>query len=541
LNFERKLKERTSQEIWQEYCGFLDLSIDEFMEIQYRLLQEQIDLLSGCGLGQRLLHGQVPKNVDEFRRMVPLTTYDDYADVLLMKRADMLPAPPVVWLQTTWESGCKPVKWAPYSEAMLDVYKNNIIAAMILSTSNEKGHFHVRSGYKALYALAPLPYATGLFPDLIDSEIKMKFLPPLKEARNMSFGRQSVEGFKLGLQQGMDMFFGMSGIIHRITQNFAQAAAGSGGMDWKSLLKISPAMMWRIARAKYFSARDNKPLLPKDLFHLQGFVCVGTDTELYKSDLERAWGRRPLEVMGGTEPACIATETWSRDGLAFFPDTCFYEFIPEQEMLRNLRDPSYTPRTCLMNELTANENYELVITVLKGGAFVRYRPGDVYRCVRLKNPVDGLDCPQFQYVDRVPTVIDIAGFTRITERSINNVIELSGIEVSDWFALKKYDDDKRSYMQMYVELSEKASCSPAACSSIMAEHLSIYFKLYDEDYGDLKHMLGIEPLSVQVLPRGTMAAFQRIHGEPIQKINASRRDELALLRLLDHVGEEVDA
>ena len=77
LNFEKKLKERTAQEIWQEYCGFLDLSMDDFMEIQYRLLQEQIDLLSKCGLGQRFFHGQVPKNADEFRRMVPLTTYED--------------------------------------------------------------------------------------------------------------------------------------------------------------------------------------------------------------------------------------------------------------------------------------------------------------------------------------------------------------------------------------------------------------------------------------------------------------------------------
>ena len=179
MNFEKKLKERTPAEIWQEYCGFLDLSMNDFMEIQYRLLQEQIDLLAKCELGQRFFKGQVPKNVDEFRKQVPLTTYEDYADILLMKRAEALPAPPVVWLQTTWESGCKPVKWAPYSEAMLDVYRNNIIAAMLLSTSDEKGQFHVRSGYKALYALAPLPYATGLYPDLIDNELKMKFLPPL--------------------------------------------------------------------------------------------------------------------------------------------------------------------------------------------------------------------------------------------------------------------------------------------------------------------------------------------------------------------------
>ena len=260
----------------------------------------------------------------------------------------------------------------------------------------------------------------------------------------MSFGQQSKVGFKLGVMQGMDMFFGMSSIIHRISKNFNIQSSG-GGIS--SLLKMSPVMLYRLLKAKYISKRDNRPILPSDLFHLQGFVCVGTDTELFKSDLEKAWGRRPLEVMGGTEPSCIATETWSKNGLAFFPDTCFYEFIPEQEMLHNLEDPSYTPRTYLMNELSANEKYELVITVLKGGSFVRYRPGDVYRCVRLSNSEDGLHFPQFQYVDRVPTVIDIAGFTRITEKSINQVISMSGIQIHNWFAMKKYDDDKRSYMQ----------------------------------------------------------------------------------------------
>ena len=531
MNFEKKLSTRTAQEIWQEYCGFLDLSMSEYMEIQYRLLSEQIDLLSKCGLGQRFFQGRVPKNVDEFREIVPLTTFEDYADILLLKRGDMLPAPPVLWLKTTWESGCKPEKWAPYSEAMLDIYRTNIIAAMILSTSDAKGQFHVRSGYKVLYGLAPMPYATGLFPDLIDAEIKMKFLPPLKEARTMSFGQQSKVGFKLGMQQGMDMFFGMSGVIHRITQTF-DLASGGGGAGLKALAKMSPVMMYRLTRALYLSKRDNVPVKPKDLFHLKGFVCVGTDTELFKNDLEKAWGRRPLEVMGGTEPSCIATETWSKDGLAFFPDTCFYEFIPEQEMMRNLKDPSYQPRTVLMNELRANQSYELVITVLKGGSFVRYRPGDVYRCVRLKNQEDGLDFPQFQYVDRIPTVIDIAGFTRITERSIENVIRLSGLEISDWFALKKYDDSKRSYMQMYVELSDRAAQSPAACSTVLAEHLGAYFKHYDSDYMDLKYMLGIDPLSVQVIPSGTMEAYRQKFGAPIAKINAPREDEAELLRLV---------
>lgn len=87
-------------------------------------------------------------------------------------------------------------------------------------------------------------------------------------------------------------------------------------------------------------------------------------------------------------------------------------------------------------------------------------------------------------------------------------------------------------MQMYVELADEAQQSALACSNVLREHLSIYFKYYDSDYEDLKGMLGIEPLSVTVLPRGTLQTFERNFGRRIRKINPSRQDEIEILRML---------
>lgn len=50
-------------------------------------------------------------------------------------------------------------------------------------------------------------------------------------------------------------------------------------------------------------------------------------------------------------------------------------------MERSLEDRGYRPRTCLMDEVRAGQEYELVISVLHGGAFMRYRIGDMYRCL----------------------------------------------------------------------------------------------------------------------------------------------------------------
>ena len=51
MTFEEKLKRCPPAEVWQEYCGFLSLSLPEYMDIQKRLLMEQVQLMSGCALG----------------------------------------------------------------------------------------------------------------------------------------------------------------------------------------------------------------------------------------------------------------------------------------------------------------------------------------------------------------------------------------------------------------------------------------------------------------------------------------------------------
>ena len=110
VKFEQKLKKLSQEEIWQEYCGFLDLSLEEYMQIQKRLMEEQIVLWSRSALGQRFLQGKELHSIAEFRQQIPLTTYEDYADILLQKQGYMLPDEPIIWIQTTWEGGRHPIK-----------------------------------------------------------------------------------------------------------------------------------------------------------------------------------------------------------------------------------------------------------------------------------------------------------------------------------------------------------------------------------------------------------------------------------------------
>lgn len=529
MSLSEQLQKQQYQEIWNQYCGFLDLNMEEYMNIQKRLMEEQISLWSNSTIGKTILKGKTPGNIEEFREMVPLTDYEDYADILLRKDGDSLPGNPVIWIQTTWEGGKHPIKVAPYTRSMLDTFRNNVVACLLLATSQEKGKFSYEEGDKMLYGLAPLPYATGLLPLLLGEETDIRFLPEVKEAVNMSFSQRNKLGFKLALQKDVELFFGLGSVAYAVSQSLASSGAGS--KDLASLLKCDPHMLYRMAKAKRLSKKENHPIRPKDLFGLKGFMVAGTDNRCYKDELEELWGIRPMEIFAGTEPSLIGTESWTRKGMYFFPDSCFYEFITEADMEKNEEDPSFVPHTLLMDEVIPGEIYELVLTVLKGGAFARYRCGDMYRCVGLSNREDGTRIPRFEYIDRVPSIIDIAGFTRISENGITSAIRLSGLPVHNWAAAKEFNENNRPFLHMYVEVEKGALAERAVSSEILKEILSTYFKYIDQDYRDLKKILGMDPLVVTILKCGSFGAYSEKYGKTLRHMNPSRRELAELIRM----------
>ena len=355
--FEEKLKRGMKKELWSEYCGFLDLDIDSYMQIQYRLMEEQIKLWTSSGLGKTLLGGKSVSSVEEFRAVMPLTDYNDYADILLSKRADMLPDEPIIWIQTTWEGGKHPIKVAPYTRGMLDIFRNNVIACMIMSCAEDAPNSTLKAAINAICA-GPLPYATGLFPVALDEELYIEFLPPVKEAVNMSFSERNNKGFKLGMNKGIDFFFGLGSVAYYVSTALSSITGGGTSQPDKSQSKsdqmtgvsVSPVAVMRYLRAKYRAARENREILPRDLFKLKGFMVAGTDNICYRDDLEYMWGVRPLELFAGTEPSCIGMETLDAQRIYLSPTPVFTSLYPSRDA-EKLSDPSYRPLTCLLNEV----------------------------------------------------------------------------------------------------------------------------------------------------------------------------------------------
>lgn len=497
------LKEGKTEELWQRCCGFIDLSLDEFMAIQKRLLLEQLELLKRCELGRYIVNGANPYTVEEFREQVPMTTYADYCPVLLEQREDTLPAKSILWVQTSGRSGEYPHKWVPISHRFWEEAGQNFSAIALFAACKERGDIPYKNGDKMLHAMAQIPCLTGTIAYKLEEELGWEFLPSLRESEEMSFEERVDKGFRLALSEGMAGFFGLAGVLVAIGEKFRQ---GSGNTKF-SQLPSQPRMLFRLAKGLIKSKLARRPMLPKDLWTLKIIASMGTDCTIYKERIKDLWGRAPLEVYGNSETAVIATQTWDYDGMVFFPNLNFLEFIPEKEHFKWQINHSYQPETVLLDEVKAGENYELVITNFHGGAMVRYRVGDMIRITALRNEKLNIDIPQMVFERRADDLIDL-GFMRLTEKVIWQAIENTGIPYRDWTARKEVG--KTAKLHLYLELDDNYIATEEDVAIAVYEQIK---KLEDglyiyKDLASLEKLIGFKPIEVTLLPTGVFSNYK---------------------------------
>jgi len=355
-------------------------------------------------------------------------------------------------------------------------------------------------------------------------------LPPLEEAEKMSFEARTELGFKQALTQGLDYFFGLPIVLVALGERLSQR---SDKVDMRSLLS-QPKVLLRLAKGLAKSKLARRPMLPRDLWSVSGIMCGGTDCVVLKEKINRLWGRYPLDTYSCTEAGIIATQTWDYDGMTFIPNLNFLEFIPEAEHFKWQLDPSYQPRTVLLDEVKAGENYEMVITNFHGGAMIRYRIGDIIKITSLSSEKLGIDIPQMAFERRADDIIDVAGFLRLTEKTIWQAVENTSIPYADWTARKEVAEGK-SVLHLFIELKDGYIASEEGMATAVLEQL----RKFDEGtfYGNLASTLDANPIEITLLPEGAFANYiaqRRAEGADLahlkpRHINPSDA-ELALLR-----------
>ncbi len=500
------LRQGRREELWQMCCGFIDLSLEQFMAIQKRLLLEQIELLKNCELGRKVMRGAMPTTMEEFREQVPLTTYGDYLPELAQKREDVLPAKVARWVRTSGKTGEYDVKWVPMSEDFLSEYEKVAGGIAIFTACTGRGDVsQVKEHQKTIYTVGSEEYGSWLICRLIQQALGYDMLPSSVEG--MSFQEKIKAGFEEALYQGLDAFGGLPSVLVAVGEQFKRQ---SGKTNIRPLLSHPKALL-RVTKGLVKSKLAHRPMLPKDLWSIKGIGGGGTDSTIFKKKVKELWGRYPLELYSGTEGGIYATQTWDYEGMTFVPNLDFFEFIPEREWFKWQLDHSYQPKTILLDEVKAGENYEIVFTNLHGGVLVRYRVGDIVRITSLRNEKLNIDIPQMVFERRADELIDIFGFGHITEKLIWQAIENTGIPYVDWTARKEIIDNKPA-LHIYIELKGNYIASEKAVAAAVYEEFqkldSIYgFNLYKFAYGDAARLLDLKPIQVTLLPQGAFPSY----------------------------------
>ncbi len=492
------LRRGDKEGIWKKYCGFLDLGITDYMDLQRKLLEHQMDMFAPSGLGARILKGKKPGSLDEFRKTVPFTTYKDYADCLLARNEAMLPEKPFTWVHTSGRSGEYEYKWVPYTRGLYEVGGDSSLACLILAAASRRGDVALKEGMTFPYLIAPPPYLSGVLTQRVLEIFDFVSLPPLEKAVGMGFQERTREAFGMALSEGLDFFFGVTSILLRISESFGNLGKG-GGMMGK--MKLTPKALLRIVKALARKIVHGGPLLPKYIWNVKGAMCGGMDTSIFLKKVVESWGIVPLEVYASTEMGVVATQTWSREGLTFFPEANFWEFIKEEDYRALMADPSLIPASYLMDEVLPGADYVLVGTNLQGGALVRYVLGDLVKIVSREDERGGVLLPQMSFTSRIDDVIDIGAFTRLTEKTVWRAIEGSGVPYEDW-SIRKESGAGGPILRLYIELRGSAPEPGVVASKI---HGSL--KSLDEPYRDLEVITGLKPLSVTVLAKGTFRRY----------------------------------
>ena len=520
LEKDRIFEVGSTEIIWKKYCGFLDLSLEDFMVIQKALLMEQIELVWDTGLARMMAGGAKPVSTEEYRRAVPLTTYRNYISTLGQKREDILGEKPVTWSHTFGYSGV--VKWVPYTTGNISRLADDTLSAFILSAATKKGEVHLRPDVKVMLNLPPMPYITGIMAWSAAQRLSYKAIPPLEDSEKMSFQGRIQEGFKIALGTGVDFVGSIAVVMAKVGESFSQISSRSrlGFELWH------PMALWRVVQAQIKSKIAKRTILPRDMWKVKGLVCGGTDTAIYRDQIAYYWGVQPLDAYVSTESGFVAMQGWNKKDMTFIPYSNFYEFIPEEEWRKSKDDAEYQPSTVLLDEVEPGKIYEIVITNFHGGAFLRYRLGDLIKITAMADTQTGVKLPQMVFQSRADELIDIAGFPKLDEKTIWAAIQNSMIPYEEWCARKEYSNGK-PILHLYIE-PKKSNVDSYNIARLVDTQLTAL----DEGYRDLRNKTGVEPVQVTLLKGGTFCQYMQekqanginhAHLKP-PHINASDKD-----------------
>lgn len=464
-------------------------------EYSRRLL---LDLLHGSKdseYGKKYHFDQI-KSVDDYKKMVPVTVYDDYAPYIerMVKHGEqnVLTGRKVVHFAQSSGSVGVP-KYIPVVKEVIDLYSEvGASRTFALAGRYLKEHKKPFPYHKSLNLVEVIERKTecGIPKGAISSTALKHVRPTLKYLQTtpmeLVFPTESVDQKYLKLLFALaykDLAFldgafttSLVDIMVYLTNNWQSLVEDIRTGTISSRVEMSDALRKNLEmqlkadpkRAGELEAEFEKgfdtPILPRIWPKLTWTGGIGTGTFApYTQTLKKYTGEdMPHDnlLYAASESIFACCPGLNREDFLMIPQSGFYEFVPAEA--------DDCSKTYNIDELEVGKDYEIIVTNLSG--LYRYRIFDVIRVMGYYGK-----SPLIQFVYRKNQLVNLASEktnTEALEAAITGFKEQTGVTVTDYSV---YPDTSEE-VGRYVFLLETGSDTPT-------EECGKYAQILDEELG----------------------------------------------------------
>ena len=444
-------------------------------------------------------------SVEDYKRLVPFTTYDDYAPYIerMVDKGEknLITVYPIVQYAETSGSIGVPKK-IPVSRQSMNIYtKYTITRVTALADKWHREHDHhklpIGRGFNQLEIVdrtlpdgTPLGNISGsaaksykkLFPYYLTSPIPVLYpkgyIPMMYlKVRYALADRDTSFMFSVFMTNLVDM---MNYIKNNWEWLVEDIRTGTFNKDVKideetkaELMKVTRPEPERAAELeREFKKGFDDPIIPRIWPKMSFISTIGTGGfAAYTRAMRSFSGSVPIDfqIYGASESMMATCTHIEEPEFALLCDSCFFEFLPADA-------PADCTDTLNIDQLEVGKEYEIIITNLSG--FYRYRIKDVLRVLGYEG-----ESPKITFSYRKSQLLDLAG-DKITESMMDEAIRRTGEEIGvniiD-YSVYPNRDDSPSHYEFLIE--PDAPLDPSKCDEyrqILEKHLGEVNPVYKE-------------------------------------------------------------
>jgi len=390
------------------------------------------------------------KSIEQFKRQVPLTEYNDYENYIMRMASgekNILTSDDIQYFgHTSGTTGKQKLipctkrsrKIASKYMALLinkfcyDNFKENwnygkgLMIADIVMTTYTKGHIPICSATSG-----GMSFIKYILPHLYTSPIEVMKIKDKEAALylHLLFGLKETHLLYIGgvfISSVLDLFRILERDNKALVRDIRTGRLNSKlNIDENIRKKLNKLLTPDIKRASGLERefkKGFKGIGSRIWPNLAYIVTVtGANFSIYDDKVNYYTNSLPIYSPGyACTEAMIGINPYARKiRYVIIPDTVFYEFIPAEEDGK---------RTLLLNELKVGEKYEIVVTNYAG--LYRYRVGDVIKVVGFYN-----NCPEVEFLYRKNQVLNMVAEKTNEEQltyAIKNTIKKLKLNLVDY-------------------------------------------------------------------------------------------------------------